>query len=285
MKNITKRNYGFTLVELLVVIAIIALLLSVLMPSLTKARQQAQRVVCSTNLHQWHLALDAYSADNKGRLPHIYSCVYPYGLNMPKAIQTQNGATQTVDYFGYAVYPYLTDNKLSRCPANKTWKNYKEFNMWAVDQAGKPDRDGWYMSQYSFFIDSPIHGTTNYDYSFASAHGYIKEKVPLYNGQRRGNLLLAQDVTYAIKTGSVYRIQYPDLSLFNHAKGIPEDDAFKANKLSYMRTVFGGANSLYLQGNVKWTTGVDLTCYAIPGNGIVGYLFFPSNGPGRYPAR
>lgn len=44
-----KRKKGFTLVELLVVISIIAVLLSVLMPALSKAREQARRVVCSNN--------------------------------------------------------------------------------------------------------------------------------------------------------------------------------------------------------------------------------------------
>jgi prepilin-type N-terminal cleavage/methylation domain-containing protein/prepilin-type processing-associated H-X9-DG protein len=58
---------GFTLVELLVVIAIIALLLSVLMPSLGKARTQARLVVCKSNLKQWGLAFAAYTNANNGR--------------------------------------------------------------------------------------------------------------------------------------------------------------------------------------------------------------------------
>ena len=64
--NRVKR--GFTLIELLVVIAIIALLLSILMPSLNKVKKQARLVVCRTNLHQWAIAVQAYSAANDGKL-------------------------------------------------------------------------------------------------------------------------------------------------------------------------------------------------------------------------
>jgi prepilin-type N-terminal cleavage/methylation domain-containing protein/prepilin-type processing-associated H-X9-DG protein len=61
---------GFTLVELLVVIAIIALLLSILMPALGKARQAAMRVVCSTHLNQIGVGIALYMADkSEGRYP------------------------------------------------------------------------------------------------------------------------------------------------------------------------------------------------------------------------
>lgn len=59
MKNSFGKS-GFTLIELLVVISIIAVLLSVLMPALSKAKKQTQAVVCKSNLHQWGLATFAY---------------------------------------------------------------------------------------------------------------------------------------------------------------------------------------------------------------------------------
>ena len=68
-----KRSTGFTLIELLVVIGIIALLISMLMPSLSKARQQANRVACQSNLRQVGQALLIYANNWKGYM-------YPPGL-------------------------------------------------------------------------------------------------------------------------------------------------------------------------------------------------------------
>jgi prepilin-type N-terminal cleavage/methylation domain-containing protein/prepilin-type processing-associated H-X9-DG protein len=68
MKLVSKKT-GFTLVELLVVIGIIALLISILLPSLNKARETANRVKCQSNLSQMGKAMQLYSNENKGSFP------------------------------------------------------------------------------------------------------------------------------------------------------------------------------------------------------------------------
>jgi prepilin-type N-terminal cleavage/methylation domain-containing protein len=61
------RRCGFTLIELLVVIAIIALLMSILMPAMSKVRDQARAVACMANLRQWNFVFNAYINENDGK--------------------------------------------------------------------------------------------------------------------------------------------------------------------------------------------------------------------------
>lgn len=60
------RKQGFTLIELLVVISIIALLVAILLPALAKAREQAVRIRCLSNLHQLSLVDVTYAGENRG---------------------------------------------------------------------------------------------------------------------------------------------------------------------------------------------------------------------------
>ena len=65
-ERLQRYAYGFTLIELLVVIAVIAVLVSMLLPALQGAREQAKRAICKSNLRQQGLAVEFYVGDHNG---------------------------------------------------------------------------------------------------------------------------------------------------------------------------------------------------------------------------
>ncbi len=106
-KNLAQKK-GFTLIELLVVISIIALLLSILMPSLNRVKKQAQQVVCQSNLRQLSTAYMMYLEDNENKYPTAYYFV--------KTI----GDTELANCWYTATQPYLSGEKeIYLCPSAK----------------------------------------------------------------------------------------------------------------------------------------------------------------------
>jgi prepilin-type N-terminal cleavage/methylation domain-containing protein/prepilin-type processing-associated H-X9-DG protein len=95
---------GFTLIELLVVIAIIAILAAILFPVFARARENARRSSCSSNLKQIALGVFQYTQDYDEKFPIRYSTATSYYLNGWAA----------------AVQPYVKSAQLFQCPSEPT---------------------------------------------------------------------------------------------------------------------------------------------------------------------
>lgn len=82
-----RRQHGFTLIELLVVISIIAILVALLLPALSKARQQGQTAQCLSNLRQVGPSLVGYVTDHDGSMPdYVELGNDPAGATLPDGV-------------------------------------------------------------------------------------------------------------------------------------------------------------------------------------------------------
>ena len=112
---------AFTLIELLVVIAIIALLLGIMLPTLSLVKERGRNTVCQVHLHGLGLALLTYSTENEERFWHLPGS----GSFYSNGILWYDDQGQLMDpsvhdaYWGVQYMDYVETRKLFRCPSSK----------------------------------------------------------------------------------------------------------------------------------------------------------------------
>ncbi len=112
---------GFTLVELLVVIGIIALLVSVMLPTLGAARRSAEAVTCSSNLRQLATVMFHYAGDHKGRMPPGAARFWDASLPNDSNLRRWHGEREDDDAAFVSergpIFDYLETGEVNRCPS------------------------------------------------------------------------------------------------------------------------------------------------------------------------
>lgn len=114
------RSKGFTLMELLVVIAIIAILAAILFPVFARARENARRSSCQSNLKQIGLGFLMYAQDYDSNFPRI-------GFGAGELITFPDGQVAN-PYWPARIYPYIKSVQLFNCPSSTV--------KWAGDPTG-----------------------------------------------------------------------------------------------------------------------------------------------------
>lgn len=207
-QGLCRRSRGFTLIELLVVIAIIALLISIVVPSLRKAQEQAQITICASNQRQLIYGLVAYASDQNDQLPPSASNTNPRNPNNPNFHRpfelnwlSGNPVTRLADDFNYDNYvgkylgSYLSDVGVFNCTASPI----ESGTPWPPDTSGHP-AEGTYGEFYRTGRFVPLHSTYmllwGYQGYNRNVSGHIDPQSAHFEGPRTmasSNKLVVQD--------------------------------------------------------------------------------------------
>jgi prepilin-type N-terminal cleavage/methylation domain-containing protein/prepilin-type processing-associated H-X9-DG protein len=148
--SLLRRSNGFTLIELLVVIAIIAILASLLLPALGKAKDRAKRLQCTSQMKQLGIGFYGFAADNVDRLPPSAYATgdYMYQLSWDDYIHRYIGGSAAQEDLDLGVSGGISGigsiPKILRCPADKIeitidWAKYGQRRTYAMAFAGIVD--------------------------------------------------------------------------------------------------------------------------------------------------
>jgi prepilin-type N-terminal cleavage/methylation domain-containing protein/prepilin-type processing-associated H-X9-DG protein len=229
----------FTLIELLVVIAIIAILASILFPSLAKARERVKSIACTSNLKQIGLGLSQYIIDNNNWFPQ-WTTLAPGGDHDPNYMWGR----MIADYVNYS---YDRGPDLFHCPAGRPYLGLKVFQS-----------RGYEMNRYV---------GSNYD---GNGTNSIISKI-----KHPSKLAAILEIYYGnISIGAYYLCEFYMNHSLEYWCRLRHGDATKSYHEAYaFRHPGSSLNVLFSDGHVE-NARRNITGY--PGEGII-YLYYQGN--------
>ena len=222
-----RRTGGFTLIELLVVIAIIALLMAILMPALSKARDQGRTIACRSNLKQYGIALRMYLDDNQSRFPDAHAWLQSASHKWVRRGEMPTGV----------FWPYVQALDVHMCP---------KFSQWAKGTQ-------WEDTAVSYVMNSYIgKGGEIWSNWLGSGVKGVSREGEVYNAAKV--VVFTEENTWTIKDYSNYPFNDTHFTVGNRTRQI---DNFATYHNTPGNRDKGSANVVMVDGHVELVRRVE----------------------------
>jgi prepilin-type N-terminal cleavage/methylation domain-containing protein/prepilin-type processing-associated H-X9-DG protein len=252
-KSGKRAGKGFTLIELLVVVAIISLLAAILFPVFARARENARRASCMSNLKQIGLGVMQYVQDYDEKYPLV--CEGLIGAN--STIRANFNQPQAQGW-AYLIQPYTRSLQVLQCPSESTAPNTSAFNV----------------SGYSdYFYNGLVGGRSQATIQYPSN--------TIMNGDGAGAGTFADGSGNNLSMGTSWSYAYRSITATNvGTSGVAySDGSFSRTYGSDIRHL-GGANYAFADGHVKWLP--PLAVQSVPASSNVSTFRVSSELVGEY---
>jgi len=254
-----RSERGFTLIELLVVIAIISLLISILLPSLSRARDQAKSIHCLARLKEFGNALAAYENISEGSLPPAtwrpsIETDNPQPTKGPTRERQPRGAERPIEYGWSEIlfsYVYAEPVRVEESfPVQRNIDGQRWDKYFICEAVGDTDINGGHYRVYL-----PAWSAGSYDLQSDGRYGDKTRANPLVGGRReriRPKLPLIGDANPHSERGDGLgddESSYIDAGEANYAGS---DGRSNGNRFSDRH--YGGTNYLFQDLHGAWKT-------------------------------
>ncbi len=229
--RIVKSGKGFTLIEILVVIAIISILAAILFPVFARARENARRASCQSNLKQIALGFLQYNQDYDSKFPW-------FGMNPANNADSSNP-------FGWAdaLQPYIKSAQVFQCPSENDGSNSNPTQVGYTDY--------WYNAMLDARSESAINQSS---LTILTGDGTSSTSRYAFNGCVAVN---GSDPAQQAQDGATILQGYGgDLAAFCAPNSIAQYPPSADGGTTYpLGRHLDGANYAFTDGHVKWLKG------------------------------